>query len=253
MPVSQGVALCSSVFANALTTCATFPLDTIKTRQQTSSARPNFTKGLLRGLTPTVLITTPAVGLYFTIFETLQKRNTTQSLSGDIACACAAQVLPGAIVIPCDILKVNLQAGTYPNAPAALRATFQQVHWRQTLMALRHRLLLSYGRDFSFATIQMTLYVNLRRQGDTMAMLAGPIAAGTASLITTPLDTLRTRHLLAADSGLKTSAMAEANYFAGLVPRVMLSALAGFIFFRTYEKAKPVMRRWLETTEFALQ
>lgn len=41
-----------------------------------------------------------------------QRYNAGKTLRGDLACACASQLLPGALVIPGDMLKVNLQTGT---------------------------------------------------------------------------------------------------------------------------------------------
>eukprot|EP00667_Euglena_gracilis_P010666 EG_transcript_10868 len=244
--VPTAVALGSAMIGNTCTMLMTFPLDTIKTRQQTASgpAALNYTRGLFRGLTPTLLATTPGSGLYFATFEYLQQRyNAGETLRGDLACACASQLLPGALVIPGDMLKVNLQTGTYPNMRMAMQAMLHNVNWRQTLRAMRPKLFLSYFRDFSFVTIQMTLYVQLYRKGDNIAFFAGALAAGTASLLTTPLDTLRTRHMLAVDSALKSGAMTEANYFAGTVPRVALAALSGMIFFRCYEVSKRVLLR----------
>eukprot|EP00667_Euglena_gracilis_P016371 EG_transcript_17118 len=241
----EWVALFSSMIANTITTFLTFPLDTIKTRQQSAgycaASGLGYTRGLFNGIGPTLLVSVPCCGLYFTVYETLQRQNTTQSLAGDLACALGAQILSGALMIPGDVLKVNLQTGQYSSPGAALQAMLQRGSYSSCMSMFQRRLFLSYLRDFTFACIQMTLYTNLQRHAGPLSPFAGAIAAGTASIATTPIDTLRTRLLLADALNKVPETASQSNYFAGVVPRVLLAALSGFIFFRSYEAAKPLV------------
>lgn len=91
--------------------------------------------------------------------------------------------------------------------------------------------------------------------------LCGSIAGGTAAALTTPLDVVKTRIMLADRNqinNLKVSTMFFIVYnenglrglFAGFVPRVMWITLGGCIFFGVYDFSKRLCRDVLETNVF---
>ena len=109
------VTLMSSMTANAITLLLTFPLDTIKTRLQSSARMPSKSRsmphgGLFRGLLPVLILSAPCCGMYFTIYEALQRRNTRKTLDSDIFCGCTCQLVTGVFMVPVDAIKVCMCA-----------------------------------------------------------------------------------------------------------------------------------------------
>jgi len=253
----------SAMFANAITTLITFPLDTIKTLQQSSppsspletgsTPRPSVWRGLFRGILPTLIVGIPCSGLYFMLFDLLRRAWNPQELFLlDLVCACTAQVFAGTLMIPADAVKIQLQAGAQGTMKGASNAVMEETQSQGGLCnpTLRDTLLLTYLRDFTFASVQMLLYTTLHAQTGIVGSLAGSIAAATACLISNPFDAIRTRRMLPSEEekgggAAAAPAGASSGYFDGLVPRLALSALAGTIFFNFFEMAKPHVTRVL--------
>jgi hypothetical protein len=243
----------SAMSAHALTAMITFPLDTIKTRQQSPPSppaspedgtppppQPSAWRGLFKGVLPTLLVGIPCSGLYFMLFDFLRRSwNPQERFLLDVACACTAQLFAGTLMIPADAVKIHLQAGTHHTVQEASSAVVDSTHGDGGFCnpTLRNTLILTYLRDFTFACVQMLLYTTLHAHPGAIGMLAGSISAATASLASNPFDAVRTRLLMPSDE--KKDGGAASGYFAGLAPRLALSALAGTLFFGLFEMAKP--------------
>eukprot|EP00668_Euglena_longa_P000400 GGOE01000512.1.p1 GENE.GGOE01000512.1~~GGOE01000512.1.p1 ORF type:complete len:420 (-),score=47.40 GGOE01000512.1:373-1548(-) len=242
LPSPLLVTFFSAMFASAVTTLFTFPLDTLKTQQQSPQAVDNklltlpgqstakFFASLFRGLLPVLVGGVPCSGIYFLLFELLQSKwNPSQTILGDLLCAFSAQIVSGTLMVPVDLVKVNRQVGALGGAPGP-----------KSMMV---SLFLTYLRDFSFACTQMLLYTVLRRFGCGWEAVAGPVAATAAALVSHPFDALRTRRMLSDDVSESSTCHA---CMAGLGPRLALSFVSGFIFFNNYEAAKPWVQQLLQ-------
>ena len=168
-----------------------------------------------------------------------------------MAAASLGEVAACAVRVPTEVVKQRAQAGVHASSWAALRATLGGPGaWRELYRGWGVTVL----REVPFTMIQFPLWEGLkawrrRRTGATtvaavesaaFGSLAGAVAAG----VTTPLDVLKTRLMLAEEkhrAGLVLlDIMRDSGpraLFAGIGPRVLWISVGGAVFLGSYQWA----------------
>jgi solute carrier family 25 S-adenosylmethionine transporter 26 len=139
-------------------------------------------------------------------------------------------------------------------------------HFLQGIRGLYRGYFSTVVREIPFSAIQYPLWELFKRiwsdrqhkQVDPwQAAICGALSGGIAAFLTTPLDVVKTRIMLAdkqaaeANTGyvnvLKNVWLEEGvrGLFAGVVPRVLWISFGGFVFLGAYEKATSLISGWV--------
>ena len=179
-----------------------------------------------------------------------------------MAAASAGEVAACAVRVPTEVVKQRAQAVQYPSSAAALKGILSQRSrigitgvWRELYRGWS----ITIMREVPFTVIQFPLWEGLkswslsrssssgsgRRQvsaGESAVFgsIAGAIAAG----VTTPLDVLKTRLMLAREKIPATQMLGQilkesgpSAFFSGIGPRVMWISIGGAVFLGSYQWA----------------
>ncbi|KAJ4296690.1 S-adenosylmethionine transporter [Kalmusia sp. IMI 367209] len=268
-----------------------FPLDTLKTRLQSSSgfaSAGGFT-GIYRGVGSALIGSAPGAALFFITYDSVKRHLSPVTptiahnaegkpyveggagLSGGrgreagvhMLAASLGEVAACAVRVPTEVVKQRAQARQHPSSASALMYILNQRHthgfvhvWRELYRGWSITLL----REVPFTVIQFPLWEALKRwrvhdsgrsevtglEGGLLGSVAGAVAAG----ITTPLDVLKTRMMLAKEKQPMLSMLREIlqqsgprAFFAGIGPRVGWISVGGAIFLGSYQWASNAMGR----------
>lgn len=267
-------ALLAGALAGTTVDLSLFPLDTIKTRLQSREGliRSGGLSGIYRGLSSVLVGSAPGASLFFITYES------TKSLLGrqeggmrgagvHMLAASLGEVAACAVRVPTEVIKQRAQAGQHASSAAALRAILGS---RRDIGALDvwRELYRGWGitivREVPFTVIQFPLWELMKAQarrrreaahsvspekggekdiGAMESAFYGSIAGAIAAGLTTPLDVLKTRVMLA--SGAKpsvrkilTSIVRDEGpkvLFSGVGPRVTWISIGGAIFLGSYQ------------------
>ncbi|PSN73178.1 mitochondrial carrier [Corynespora cassiicola Philippines] len=264
-----------------------YPLDTLKTRLQSSSgfaSSGGFT-GIYRGVGSALIGSAPGAALFFTTYDTLKRTLTpvlappttiAHNIEGKayaetapdaraealvhMLAASLGEVAACAVRVPTEVVKQRAQASQHPSSAAALMHILRQrqergvVHvWRELYRGWS----ITIMREVPFTVIQFPLWEALKRyrtqgsgrevsglEGGLLGSVAGAVAAG----ITTPLDVLKTRMMLAKEKQpmftMLSAILKESGpraFFAGIGPRVGWISAGGAIFLGSYQWASNVL------------
>ncbi|KAF2276188.1 mitochondrial carrier [Westerdykella ornata] len=292
-----------------------FPLDTLKTRLQSSAgftASGGFT-GIYRGVGSALIGSAPGAALFFITYDSIKRAllppaaadalattSTTLTLTdttiteGRIAynvegkpytehtraadmgekgraaavhmlAASAGEIAACAVRVPTEVVKQRAQAIQHPSSLSALvhilshRGTHGYLHvWRELYRGWG----ITVMREVPFTVIQFPLWESLKQwrlrstgrlgpghdvsglEGGVLGSLAGAVAAG----ITTPLDVLKTRMMLARERvamlTMLRTILRESGpqaFFKGLGPRVGWISAGGAIFLGSYQWVSNVL------------
>ena len=239
---------------------ALYPLDTLKTRLQ---ARRGFLKsggfsGLYKGIVPVLIGSAPTASLFFVTYEgikTVGRRRVPEKYHSALhmGAASLAEMVACLIRVPIEVVKQRKQASLLHTKDISLGLLYRG-YWS------------TVSRDMPFSLIQFPIWEYLKKTWSLNAnrdvlpvesAVCGAIAGGIAATLTTPLDVVKTRIMLAhrstEPSNLKISRVLQDVYsesglrglYAGVGPRVLWITLGGFIFFGTYEEAKSVVTEYI--------
>lgn len=264
-----------------------YPLDTLKTRLQSSSGfsqSGGFT-GIYRGVGSAIVGSAPGAALFFITYDSL-KRHLTPSAptiarnaegkpyvegagrggrgreaAVHMLAASLGEVAACAVRVPTEVVKQRAQASQHPTSLSALTHILNQRHARglqHVWMELYRGWSITLLREVPFTVIQFPLWEALKRwrthhtgktevsgiEGGLLGSLAGAVAAA----ITTPLDVLKTRMMLAKDKQPMLAMLRQilhqsgpSAFFAGLGPRVGWISGGGAIFLGTYQWASNLL------------
>jgi solute carrier family 25 (mitochondrial S-adenosylmethionine transporter), member 26 len=207
--------------ATALTRVALHPLDTLRTRVQSTALRSPLTlrtlPTLFAGFLPSLLGSVPAQSVYFSVYSFLRSHSLPVA-----AAAALANTIAAFVRVPPEVLKQRAQAGltadnSFIAAYKVVRADGPGGLWRGLPAQVR--------RDVPFAVVLYVVYEACAafRTGGTnntssklpsaissyvylltprvRGLLTGAFAGTTASLATAPLDLLKTRAMTSAGPG----------------------------------------------------
>ncbi|XP_043250506.1 S-adenosylmethionine mitochondrial carrier protein-like [Colletes gigas] len=235
---------------------ALFPLDTLKTRLQ---AKKGFRKsggcsGLYKGIIPVLIGSAPTASLFFVTYEgikTVVQCKVSEKYHSllHMGAASLAEMVASLIRVPIEVVKQRKQALVLNKQDITLRLLYRG-YWSTVL------------RDMPFSLIQFPIWEYLKKVWNSNidrnilpveSAVCGAIAGGVSASVTTPLDVIKTRIMLAHKNTnsekLKILYMLKDIYrekglpglYAGIGPRIIWITLGGFIFFGTYEKVKTVV------------
>lgn len=178
--------------------------------------------------------------------------------------ASLGEVAACAIRVPTEVVKQRAQAGQHPTSLSALtsilnqRSTHGVVHvWRELYRGWS----ITIMREVPFTVIQFPLWEGMKKwslsqrqssrpadvtgvESATFGAISGAIAAG----LTTPLDVLKTRMMLAKERESVLSITSRTwqkegsrAFFSGLGPRTMWISIGGAVFLGSYQWASNLL------------
>ncbi|PVH61255.1 hypothetical protein PAHAL_3G000700 [Panicum hallii] len=270
--ISTGSVLKSALaggLASALSTSLLHPIDSMKTRVQSSTLSfPELIlklpqiglRGLYRGSIPAILGQFSSHGLRTGIFEAskLVLTNVAPALPEiqvqSMASFCST-VLGTAVRIPCEVLKQRLQAGIFNNVGEAIVGTMRQ----DGPMGFFRGTGATLCREVPFYVAGMCLYAEAKKAAQHVAkrdlepweiIAVGALSGGLAAVVTTPFDVMKTR-MMTAPPGTPVSMQmivfsilgseGPLGLFKGAIPRFFWIAPLGAMNFAGYELAKKAM------------
>jgi solute carrier family 25 S-adenosylmethionine transporter 26 len=175
--------------------------------------------------------------------------------------ASLGEVAACAVRVPTEVVKQRAQASQHPSSLSALTHILNQRHTRglaHVWSELYRGWSITIIREVPFTVIQFPLWEALKRyrtsqtgrsevsglEGGLLGSVAGAVAAG----VTTPLDVLKTRMMLAREKQpmftMLSTIMRESGpraFFAGMGPRVGWISVGGAIFLGSYQWASNLL------------
>jgi solute carrier family 25 S-adenosylmethionine transporter 26 len=175
--------------------------------------------------------------------------------------ASLGEVAACAVRVPTEVVKQRAQASQHPSSLSALKFILDQRRTRgfaRVWMELYRGWSITIMREVPFTVIQFPLWEALKRlringtgrtevtglEGGLLGSVAGAVAAG----ITTPLDVLKTRMMLAKEKQpmfiMLSSILRESGpraFFAGIGPRIGWISAGGAIFLGSYQWASNLL------------
>ena len=266
--------LLSGALAGTTVDLSLYPLDTLKTRLQSSSgfiSSGGFT-GIYRGVGSAIIGSAPGAALFFCTYEYTKsflsaRRKAKEVIDGPggewtaplehMLAASLGEVAACAVRVPTEVVKQRAQAGQYPSSISALQGILSKHRmigvrgvWREMYRGWSVTIM----REVPFTVIQFPLWESMKEyrrrtsgkegisaiESAAFGSASGAIAAG----FTTPLDVLKTRMMLAKEKTalvpllrriLKDSG--PRAFFAGIGPRVLWISAGGAIFLGSYQWA----------------
>ncbi|KAL8671537.1 MAG: hypothetical protein Q9168_003964 [Polycauliona sp. 1 TL-2023] len=277
-------ALLAGALAGTTVDLSLYPIDTLKTRLQSSTGfyLSGGFRGVYAGVGSAIVGSAPGAALFFVTYEEVKSRlrllrrdeyrdgsrlggktkgeGWTEPIEHMVA-ASAGEVAACAVRVPTEVVKQRAQAAQYPSSMAALRFILAQRRdigyvgvWREMYRGWAITIL----REVPFTAIQFPLWEGMkswrrRKSGRSQSSAVesgvfGSIAGAVAAGLTTPLDVLKTRMMLAKERQSTVSMFAQIwrvsgpkAFVAGIGPRVMWISAGGAIFLGSYQWAFNVM------------
>ncbi|EIN13006.1 mitochondrial carrier [Punctularia strigosozonata HHB-11173 SS5] len=246
-----------------------FPIDTIKTRLQSSQGfvRAGGFKGIYKGVGSVVVGSAPGAAAFFSTYDTLKRTLPFPEHLAPvkhIIAASAGEVAACLIRVPTEVIKTRAQTSTYGTLAQGSYAAARMVLKTDGLKGLYRGFGTTVMREIPFTSIQFPLYEFFKARLSVYvgrkpllaheAAACGSIAGGIAAALTTPLDVLKTRVMLdirvssvrldPTKEKLPTlSARFRQIYvqegvrtlFSGVIPRTLWISAGGAVFLGVYE------------------
>ncbi|KAL8861747.1 MAG: hypothetical protein Q9178_001948 [Gyalolechia marmorata] len=270
-------ALVAGAFAGTTVDLSLYPIDTLKTRLQSSAGfyPSGGFRGVYAGVGSAVVGSAPGAAFFFVTYEAVKlrlrllrenengrwsrwERDTGKGWTEPVehmVAASTGEVAACAVRVPTEVVKQRAQAAQHPSSMAALRFILAQRAdigivgvWREMYRGWG----ITIMREVPFTAIQFPLWEGMKAwrrkntgrpqvsaiESGAFGSIAGAVAAG----LTTPLDVLKTRMMLAKERQAAVSLFVQIwresgpkAFVAGLGPRVMWISAGGAIFLGTYE------------------
>ncbi|XP_056380535.1 mitochondrial S-adenosylmethionine carrier protein isoform X1 [Hyla sarda] len=242
-----------------------FPLDTIKTRLQSPQgfSKSGGFRGIYAGVPSTAIGSFPNAAAFFVTYETVKcllHSGSSPYLSPltHMAAASVGEMVACLIRVPSEVIKQRTQVSMSSTTYQMFASTLRQEGIRGLYRGYKSTVL----REIPFSLVQFPLWEFLKdlwsckqnRPLDSwQSAVCGAFAGGFAAAVTTPLDVVKTRIMLAkagssTASGNVLLALSDVwrthgltGLFAGIVPRMTAISLGGFIFLGAYDKVRSVL------------
>ncbi|XP_049802836.1 S-adenosylmethionine mitochondrial carrier protein homolog isoform X1 [Schistocerca nitens] len=255
-----------------------FPLDTLKTRLQSANGfwRSGGFRHVYKGLGPTMIGSAPTASLFFGTYNTFKSICRPYASEAyyplvHMGAASVAEVVSCLVKVPTEIFKQRQQASTQNSS---LLSMWRHIYAKEGFMGFYRGFTSTVVREIPFSVVQFPIWeffkLSLREiKGDELnpaeKALCGAFAGCIAAAVTTPLDVVKTRIMLADKElqvpedykKLKISRVLRNVYsergfkglFAGFLPRITWITLGGAVFFGSYEVAVDVSSYMLKQNE----
>eukprot|EP00088_Acartia_fossae_P046933 TRINITY_DN5081_c0_g1_i1.p1 TRINITY_DN5081_c0_g1~~TRINITY_DN5081_c0_g1_i1.p1 ORF type:complete len:269 (-),score=15.44 TRINITY_DN5081_c0_g1_i1:396-1202(-) len=244
-----------------------FPLDTIKTRLQSSQGfwKAGGFSRIYAGIGPAAAGSAPVAALFFCTYDSVKKVAKANGV-GDGAnlhmfAASLGEITACLIRVPVEIVKQRRQASVGNSSLEIVKSVLRS----EGPLGLYRGYLTTVLREIPFSLIQFPLWEYLKTQvriknngsdpSPGESAVCGALAGGFSAAVTTPLDVAKTRIMLApshtpqasygifktlkvvgGESGVK-------GLFAGVLPRTMWISIGGAVFFGVYEKVISIIEK----------
>ncbi|KAH9949835.1 S-adenosylmethionine transporter [Amylocystis lapponica] len=240
-----------------------FPIDTVKTRLQSSQGfvRAGGFSGIYKGIGSVVVGSAPGAAVFFCTYDTLKR---TLPISSDLApvthmvSASCGEIAACLIRVPTEVIKTRTQTSSYGTLAQSSFAAAKRVLADEGVRGLYRGFGSTIMREIPFTSLQFPLYELLKKRlsrslgRDPLypheAAICGSFAGAVAAALTTPLDVLKTRVMLDMRDPTKQklpSLLARFKQiyisegvhalFAGVVPRTLWISAGGAVFLGVYE------------------
>ncbi|KAJ4151212.1 hypothetical protein LMH87_011926 [Akanthomyces muscarius] len=264
-PTPFRTALVAGAVAGTTVDLSLFPLDTLKTRLQSSSgffASGGFA-GIYRGIGSAVVGSAPGAAFFFCTYESTKQylaSRLPRTAGGEalthMAAASLGEVAACAVRVPTEVVKQRAQAGQHGGSSARALRAILAASATGGLPAVWRELYRGWGitvfREVPFTVIQFPLWEGMKRWrcgvtgrkqvSAAESALFGSAAGAVAAASTTPLDVLKTRVMLSPERvsvatvfGRLAREEGVRPFFAGLAPRVTWISIGGAIFLGSYQ------------------
>jgi len=267
----------AGLFAGMSVDVPLHPLDTLKTRLQSSEGlrQAGGFRGLSAGLSSVLIMSVPGSAVFFTVYDRMKRtlegqiplelRHSGNLLTAckDAISACVADISACSVRVPCEVVKQRMQTLQFSHSRLFLYDTLQSVGAEGA-----RGFYVGFGatvkREVPFALIQMPLFEEMMRrhpwaehaQHDTnlkglMGMTSGAVAGAIAGALTTPLDLAKTRIMLTQFPAERHGLMPMMQkihveqgllgLFSGVVPRTIHSCIGGALWLGAFEWSKTLL------------
>ncbi|KAK4455080.1 hypothetical protein QBC34DRAFT_445394 [Podospora aff. communis PSN243] len=274
-------ALLAGALAGTTVDLSLFPLDTLKTRLQSSSgffASGGF-RGIYRGVGSAVVGSAPGAAFFFCTYEAtksalLSRRSAdAESTPAEhMLAASLGEIAACAVRVPTEVVKQRAQAGQHGGSSARALRAILELRSKVGTVGVWRELYRGWGitvmREVPFTVLQFPLWEGLKAWGRVRRVrtgrgdgglaevsaaesaLYGSVSGAVAAGVTTPLDVLKTRVMLSAEResmvGIVKGILKEHGirpFFSGIGPRVMWISAGGAIFLGSYQWAVNTMEK----------
>ncbi|KAL9584391.1 MAG: hypothetical protein Q9212_002150 [Teloschistes hypoglaucus] len=275
-------ALLAGALAGTTVDLSLYPIDTLKTRLQASTgfAASGGFRGIYAGVGSALIGSAPGAALFFVTYEGFKSqlqilrqpsdgrvlggggggggevRGSSKSVDHMLA-ASAGEIAACAVRVPTEVIKQRAQAAQQPSSIAVLRFILARRSdigvvgvWREMYRGWG----ITIMREVPFTAIQFPLWEGMKAwrrrqiaQTEVSALESGAfgsVAGAVAAALTTPLDVLKTRLMLAQKRQSAASMVVEIwktsgprAFLSGIGPRIMWISAGGAIFLGTYQWA----------------
>lgn len=238
-----------------------FPIDTIKTRLQSERGfwRSGGFKGIYRGIGATAAGSSPTAAIFFVTYESIKSFIAPQTAKENaplvhMFAASCGEVMACLVRVPVEIAKQRKQAMLVRDNVSSIQLLYQSFRQEGLFRGVYRGFGSTIMREVPFSLIQFPLWEYMKSQWEPTTgissnswtvSLCGAISGGIAAAITTPLDVIKTRIMLAESGSKNVTAprIVKTIYrekgirglFAGLIPRVMWITIGGAVFFGFYD------------------
>ena len=253
------------------------PIDTLKTRLQSSTGfyQSGGFRGIYAGVGSALIGSAPGAALFFVSYESIKSlaKRAREAEAGKrwmgqwsepieyMAAASVGEVAACAVRVPTEVVKQRAQAKQQESSWAALRFILAQrrdIGVAGVWMEMYRGWNVTVLREVPFTVIQFPLWEALKewrrrktgRDGITAVEsgVFGSVAGAVAAGMTTPLDVLKTRLMLARKkerAGVMLARILRESgpraFFAGMGPRMLWISVGGAVFLGSYQWAYNAM------------
>ncbi|KAL4750319.1 hypothetical protein BDW72DRAFT_176233 [Aspergillus terricola var. indicus] len=244
-------------------------------------------RGIYAGLPSVLLGSAPSAASFFIVYDGVKRSLSTNSESQSRSHMILAQSLASsmgeiaacAIRVPTEVVKQRAQAGLFGGSSLlALKDILALRHpdstsgakggYGQVVRELYRGAGITIAREIPFAVLQFSMWETMKETYARRQQLEGPVPASTSAIfgsiagaisagLTTPLDVIKTRVMLArrgdgaeGKAGVRLrevvqgiSAEGFGAFFRGIQPRVAWIGLGGAVFLGSYQFAWNTMER----------
>ncbi|KAL4232319.1 hypothetical protein ACF0H5_009890 [Mactra antiquata] len=239
---------------------ALFPLDTVKTRLQSTKGfwKSGGFNGIYSGLGSAALGSAPTAALFFFTYESVKfilPHDTGWTPAVHMVAAAAGEIGACLIRVPVEVVKQRAQANRHTSSLQIFKSTVAA----EGIQGLYRGYFSTVIREIPFSFIQFPLWEYLKLSWSKyqqyevepwQSSICGAIAACIAAGTTTPLDVAKTRIMLAEKGSLLSEGrISDAlkdvykqrgikGLFSGVLPRMLWITIGGAIFLGVYDKVK---------------
>ncbi|CUS08197.1 unnamed protein product [Tuber aestivum] len=256
-------------FAGTAVDLSLYPLDTLKTRLQSSGGffANGGWSGVYKGVGSVIAGSAPGAALFFVTYEATKSalarsrqfygRDTAGAVAvGDhMLAASLGEIAACTVRVPTEVVKQRAQASQFSSSWTALRNIFTSNRGPgRVWMELYRGWGITIMREIPFTVIQFPLWEAMKRWRSVRKVgkvnvgesaLFGSLSGCVAAAATTPLDVLKTRLMLGkkrepALSILRNMVKEEGarGLFRGIGPRIIWISVGGAIFLGAWDFAK---------------